>query len=295
MRLKESESTADQAQIRIFDEMMRDIRSEAGPPRCLDCLDLGILYYRDEARSAGFGLCHCQQAISRCDGRPPFEYYDEKQKAMVPCPSRPARIALKRVLLLESRSGIPSRFRGKFLDDINQSDPYNPSLSLAVGRASSTVVQFGQKSAPGLYLWGGTGCGKTLTSCAVLNELLRIRHSEVRYAKISRDILGKLRASFNPNSEIYGEGKAIEEELATVPALVIDDFGVHRETAWVNQVLYDLIDARYEHGLLTIITSNEPMESWREISGGRIYSRLRQMTTEIEIDAPDYRLRTQGR
>ena len=60
-------------------------------------------------------------------------------------------------------------------------------------------------------------------------------------------------------------------------------------------MLYDLIDARYEHGLLTIITSNEPMESWREISGGRIYSRLRQMTTEIEIDAPDYRLRTQGR
>ncbi len=76
-----------------------------------------------------------------------------------------------------------------------------------------------------------------------------------------------------------------------MPALVIDDFGIHNESDWVNSVLYDLIDARYENNLLTIITSNDPLDAWKELAKGRVYSRLREICIEIQIDAPDYRLR----
>ncbi|MCB1170488.1 MAG: ATP-binding protein, partial [Leptospiraceae bacterium] len=72
---------------------------------------------------------------------------------------------------------------------------------------------------------------------------------------------------------------------------VIDDFGIHRESDWVNQTLYDLIDSRYEKSLITILTSNEPMESWKGLFGGRLYSRLRQICIEIHLDGADYRLR----
>ncbi|MDH5655829.1 MAG: ATP-binding protein, partial [Spirochaetia bacterium] len=226
----------------------------------------------------------------------PYLYYDENSNSMIPCPSRNARLAIDKMHKLQRDSGIPGRYLWKFISsiDIHSDDPSgkkNQSLLIALDNAIDTISKFGLDQIQGMYLYGPTGSGKTLMSCFVLNELIRLYLAPVRYAKISRDVLGKLRASFNPNSEIYGESRKIEEELATVKALVIDDFGVHKETEWVNSVLYDLIDARYENNLLTIITSNEPMESLKEISNKRIYSRLREMCSEIHMDMPDYRLR----
>ncbi|MBK8395744.1 MAG: ATP-binding protein [Leptospiraceae bacterium] len=48
--------------------------------------------------------------------------------------------------------------------------------------------------------------------------------------------------------------------------LVLDDFGVQKETAWAMEKIYDLIDTRYENRRLTIVTSNKPMESLKEFS-----------------------------
>ncbi len=269
---------------------------------CPICEDLGVVYDHSSRRGdpGGYVLCRCQRKICRCTehlpdpeqatAKPPYEFYDQASRALHPCPARRAHIALEKLPIIERRSGIPGRYNGRFLDDIRYEEEHL-SLTVAASSAHQIIVAYAAGAfSRGLYLHGGTGSGKTLLSCALLNELMRFYQLPVRYAKISRDILGKLRASFNPNGESYGEGRRIEQELATVPALVIDDFGVHRETDWVNQVLYDLIDARYENNLLTIITSNERMESWKEISGGRIYSRLREMCEEHHIDAPDFRL-----
>lgn len=273
-----------------FAELARAIQGRKGPATCNVCFDTGLVYdlavRRDDR--GGYVLCECQKRISKCEGRPPYEFYDPQTRTMLPCPSKPARIALNKLRLLENRSDIPRRYAGKFLRDI-LIDEFD--INAAVDFAFNIVTSFKSGETPqGLYLHGGTGSGKTLLSCAILNELMRFYQVRVRYAKISRDILGRLRASFNPNSEFYGEGRRIEQDLATVPALVIDDFGVHKETDWVNQVLYDLIDARYENNLLTILTSNEPMDSWKEISGGRVYSRLREICLELHVEAPDYRI-----
>lgn len=275
-----------------LDKMLHHIRGPEFRPECIDCLDLGVLYVPGFSRQdrGGYILCKCRERITRCDGTPPFEYYDADHRAFAPCPSRPARLRLERLRLLERSSGVPERYRGKFLDDIDLRR--SPAVGEAIEDAADTVIRFGQPRGvhSGLYLCGPTGCGKTLISTAILNEIQRIYLSPVRYAKISRDIVGKLRATFNPNSETYGEGSRIERDLAQAPALVIDDFGIQKETEWVNQTLYDLIDARYEDNLLTVVTSNEPMERLREMAGGRVYSRLREMCIEIRIDAPDYRL-----
>lgn len=262
---------------------------------CAVCQDLGIFYINTPevgAREQGaFDLCDCQKKITRCTGMAPYEYFDREKNAMVACPSKTARIALDRVRLLERNSGIPARYRGRFLDSIDiHQDIHRTDLAQAMDTATRLIGSLQQiKHKRGLYIYGPTGCGKTHLSCALINEILRMYQIPVRYAKISRDILGKLKASFNPNSEIYGEGKQIEEQLATIDVLVIDDFGVHRETEWVSQVLYDLIDARYENDLLTILTSNEAIDSWKDISNGRVLSRLREMCLEVQIDMPDYR------
>ncbi|MCB1172204.1 MAG: ATP-binding protein [Leptospiraceae bacterium] len=264
-------------------------------PQCKACQDLGIVFESNlnpgqGGRDAGtYELCGCQERLTRCDGQAPWMYSDRSGRTMRACPSRPARVKLERLRHLYKRSDIPRRYQGSFFSSIRP-DQVHTDLMLAVEQSIELIAHMDHPdSVKGLYLYGPTGCGKTLLSCAILNEILRVFVLPVKYAKISRDILGRLQSTFNPNSDIYGAGKKIEAELGSVPALVIDDLGVQRETEWANQVLYDLIDTRYENDLLTVFTSNEPMESWRGIAGGRVLSRLREMCREFPIQMPDYR------
>jgi DNA replication protein DnaC len=111
------------------------------------------------------------------------------------------------------------------------------------------------------------------------------------FAKVHRDVLSRVKATFNVNSDLYGEGRRIEEELAAIPALVIDDLGVKTMTEFESELIYDIIDSRYDYNRLTIITSNDPIDSFREISQGRVTSRLREMCREIHLDVADHRLR----
>ena len=79
------------------------------------------------------------------------------------------------------------------------------------------------------------------------------------------------------------------EQLSSVPFLVIDDFGVQRDTEWEVEMLYNLIDARYADQRLTIITTNRNIEEVRDLADGRIYSRFLEMCHIIHVQAPDYR------
>ena len=98
-----------------------------------------------------------------------------------------------------------------------------------------------------------------------------------------------LNGTYQKDSEFYGQESLIELEIANVDVLVIDDFGVQKETEWANSKLYDLIDHRYESDKLTLLTSNLELSELREMGEGRIYSRLLEMTRELKLECPDYR------
>lgn len=262
-----------------------------GKPGCAECGGLGIVFdpVGGGKTQGAFDVCVCVKAMTLGDGRPPYEYFNADMRAVAACPSRPARMAVDKIRHYLLHSGIPPRYLYKFFPSVDYT--VSTSLVSALDFASDPIRNFGKEGNRGLYLHGPTGCGKTLIACAVINEIVRLYQEPVQYAKIGRDVLGRLRDSFNPNSDQYGEGQKIEAELARIPVLVIDDFGVHQETPWVSSVLYNLIDERYENNRITIITSNETLDSLRETTKGRLHSRLREMCQEIEIDAPDYRLR----
>lgn len=279
-----------------LDDIKIDLEKNAfhyGKETCPICNGTGIILDTYSVpQNPAYKLCTCVEEMTLCDGNPPYEYYDPTENCMKECPSKRARLALKKILFLEKQAGIPNRYKNKLLTSIDFQIAESENFLYVIDHVYAVIKNYLKKTnIYGLYLYGRTGTGKTLLSCIILNELIRLYQIPVKYAKISRDILGKIRDTFNPQSDYYGEGRKIEEELANIEVLVIDDFGVQKDSPWVNNVLYDLIDTRYEKNLLTILTSNEPMESWKEISNGRVFSRLKEMCLEIHLDAEDYRLK----
>ncbi len=82
----------------------------------------------------------------------------------------------------------------------------------------------------------------------------------------------------------------IEYELENADVLVVDDFGVQRDSPWEQETLYNLVDARYEAEKFTIFTSNvDPKSALADIAGGRVLSRIKEMCTILELTGHDYR------
>lgn len=79
--------------------------------------------------------------------------------------------------------------------------------------------------------------------------------------------------------------------LATYSGLVVlDDLGREKVSDWTGEVIYSLVNGRYEHQLPTVVTSNlTPAELGRSPYWPAV-SRLAEDGELVKIDAPDRRL-----
>ncbi len=272
-----------------------------GNPQCKACGGVGftLVEHVRGSRSGVLSLCHCVGSdCNKCEakGEPPFLIYDRSQNKMLPCVCHDARFSLRKAEQLVVAANIPPRYRFQFLSTIDLGDSKSdPDLSFIVAHdwANELVHKFLDPSfvPSGFYLWGGTGTGKTLLACVILNELIFRYQVKCKYAKVNKDFLSAIKDTYQSDSETHGQERMIEKEFAEVDVLVIDDFGIQKETEFNNRKLYDLIDNRYEQEKLTLLTSNHSLHEWQDKGQGRIYSRLSEMTKEIQLKCSDYRTR----
>lgn len=279
-----------------FIELFGDWRG--GEKDCSLCGGLGLLLdpFVQGASSPSLSLCECVKnhcVVCESKGKFPYLVYDQTLNKMLPCFCHDARYKLNKIELKIQKARIPPRYRYKFLNSLNwQVQDNNVSLLRAIDWANELIVNYQNPKYPkkGMYLTGNTGSGKTHIACAILNELIISYQIDCRYVKVSTDFLEVLRSSYQRESEFFGMAREIEKEIYNVEVLVIDDFGVQKDTEWALSKLYDLIDYRYEQQKLTLLTSNQPLDSWKEKAEGRIYSRLFEMTMTIELECADYRV-----
>lgn len=268
---------------------------QEGSPDCSHCGGVGFFLTENVVGTSSgvLSICHCISENCPCNGKPPWRVYDESLGKMVPCVCHNARMELGHLETIFKKSGIPPKYRYRTLDQADHSAAVGISFTIAHDWANELVHRWSDSNihSQGLYLWGGPGTGKTLLACIILNELIFRYKTNCKYAKINRDFLNTLRETYRKDSETHGMEKTIETLFAEVEVLVLDDFGVQKESDWSNSKLYDLIDARYEQEKLTILTSNTSPAEWKDKAEGRIYSRLKEMTQEIHLECADYRLK----
>lgn len=151
---------------------------------------------------------------------------------------------------------------------------------------------FGDSEGMGLYIHGGVGSGKTYAATALARALIYAGYSVMMATSTS--MLDTIADTYGKNAKSSdGVGR-----YATCDMLVIDDLGKENASAWAVNTLFQILNARYEAMLATVITSQysfDALEKRMARSGEResaaaIVSRLKQVCTEIRLTSTDKRI-----
>jgi DNA replication protein DnaC len=222
-----------------------------------------------------------------CDGTGWILESPDGRKQARPCSCRAA--ALKREKL--ETAGIPERYRDCTIDGFYDN---GPELKKAKRTAREFVDRFPFVDA-GLLFIGDSGLGKTHLACAILSELITTKGVRGLYAD-SSNLLNRIAASFRPDADASRE--AVLAPYTGAELIVLDEIGATPPHLWVQDVLYDLLNTRYNNKKITIVTTNYadepenasgPKMALEDRVGNRTRSRLYEMCLAVPLRGEDYR------
>jgi len=163
----------------------------------------------------------------------------------------------------------------------------------ALGTAKRRVQEFadswmpGVNSGRGMLLVGPFGSGKTHLAVAALLEIIDNGKPGRLLFSNFQDLIQEIQASFD--SDDAPSKSEIMRPLLDVDLLVLDELGSQKPSMFVQDILYYLINSRYNAQRTTIFTTNFS-DDLEDRIGPRLRSRLYEMAEEIKLaGVPDYR------
>lgn len=138
----------------------------------------------------------------------------------------------------------------------------------------------------GLLLYGSVGTGKTFAACEVANALIDrgIPCHVTNFARLANTIQG-----------MYEGKQEYIDSLSDYALLVIDDLGAERKSEYMQEMVFNIIDARYRSGLPMIITTNMTIEEIKNpgnVQYSRIYDRIIERCFPVLVDGKSRRRAT---
>jgi len=174
-----------------------------------------------------------------------------------------------------------------------------PILRVAKKRVQQFVDTWpGTGDIKGLLLTGGCGVGKTHLAVAALLEIIRTgKPGRVLFSNF-QDLIQEIQASFD--SDQVPSKSELLQPLLDADLLVLDELGSQKPTQFVHDILYYVINTRYNDEKTTIFTTNyldrpadAKEESLEQRIGTRLRSRLAEMAERIDFTgAGDFRRNT---
>jgi len=196
---------------------------------------------------------------------------------------------------------VPDRYRTRTLASFI---PVNDNTRRAKD-AAERVVRGEFRS---MVLVGPPGAGKTHLAAAIWSAIHQSTYGAWQEARIRAlaelmppppfycpewcnvaELVSDLRGEMG--SELHS-ARDRSVRLRSYPALVVlDDLGREKASEWTGELIYVLVNARYEAGLPTVATSNLGPDELTAAGYWPAISRLAEDGVLFRVDAPDHRLR----
>lgn len=180
---------------------------------------------------------------------------------------------------------VPSRFSNANLKDLIINE-HNADM---VAKARQYAKYFDEYTTTGLLLSGTVGTGKTHLSFGIGRYLAS--KGFWPYRKSFVDICLAIKRSWR--QEVSEENRVKEPLLKDSP-IILDDLGAEArektEQGWVSELLFEIVQTRYEKELPTIITTNLKLDELSQRYGERTASRICEMCTVTWTEGYDFRI-----
>lgn len=181
-----------------------------------------------------------------------------------------ARIASRTARL--GRAGIPERFYDRTLENFKaENDSQRAALSFAVGYSGSMreMLATGRSA----LFTGKPGTGKTHLAVGVGKKAMQIPGADVLFITVMRAIRS-IKDTWVKGSE-QSESQAIAA-LVAPDLLILDEVGVQYGSEFEKNILFDLLNERYERRKPTFFLSNLTKDEVAAYLGERVMDRLRE-------------------
>lgn len=177
------------------------------------------------------------------------------------------------------QSGIPSRFASKTFD---QYQPDQPSAARIKAACVEYANEFPDRLARGvsLTLCGNTGNGKTHLACAIARHVITVHARSAVYMTVG-EAFRSVKATFSKSSA-RTEQEALDA-LRQPDLLILDEIGVQYGSESEKNILFEIINERYEAMKPTIIISNLAAPALTEYVGERVIDRLKENGGKLAV------------
>lgn len=197
------------------------------------------------------------------------------------CPYKGDEQAEDKVVSNKDRSFIPKHRTDNTFDNYQIGD-----LNYQVEQAKFHAKEAANHN-KSLILGGGVGTGKTHLSIAIALHVIEKGGTAI-YCNIP-EMMGIIR------SELMNNSDETLNRIKECDCLIFDDLGVEKLSEWRGEILYEIINSRYNEGKQIIITTNARSYPYLMEHlgprGQRIVSRLKEMCIDIWMNqAGDYRV-----
>lgn len=189
------------------------------------------------------------------------------------------------------KAGLPMKYSARSFEDYKVTADNKEAVRLAKWFVSEPRDK-------GLYLYGGAGTGKTFLAALITREYVLQMKSAI-FGDVPQ-LLTELKKTFNDPTL---SSEQILDRYCRCKLLVLDDLGAGQITDWAVEILYRIINSRYNDERLTVVTSNYDLDGLAQrlivrdskgkvvdaFSAERIVSRLKEMCYQGFLGTKDRR------
>ena len=181
-----------------------------------------------------------------------------------------ASLRALRVADLIDNAGIARRFEACEFDNYQAINP-DAAKNLAACQRYTASWPDRLKAGTGLVMTGNCGTGKNHLAVSMVKNIVRNHLASVEVTDVMR-LTRAVKSTWRHNAEMTEED--VIERFASLDLLIIDEVGVQFGSPTEMTILQEIINARYESILPTILISNLTFDQLKETIGERIVDRV---------------------